>query len=79
MSEVQDTAAQISRANRGYRGPQQFDDFLQAKNISIDYNPDGTISRITMQRDIAGRGLTSKIMDFGYTNGVVTSIDQSIV
>lgn len=79
MSEVQDSAAQISRANRGYRSPQQVDDFLSAKSISIDYNLDGTIASIVQTKSVAGAGTKQKVSTFSYDSGKLVAIDQQIL
>lgn len=76
---IQDTALQISRANRGYRSAPQMDTFLTAKNFTMTYNGDGTINTITATVDILGAGTKTKTFVFGYTGANLTSITETIV
>lgn len=79
MTDTQDTAIQISRANRGFRGPQQTDEFLQTKNMTLTYNGSGDIDTITMAKDIPGSGTKTKTIVFVYTLGKLTSVVESIL
>jgi len=77
--EIQDSALQISRANRGYRSPPQVDRFLQIQDLSLTYNGDGSINTISMTKYIAGQGEVTKVLTFGYEDGNIVSIDTEFL